>query len=40
MSMFGIEIYLYLARECDEEMDPLDRIVFRHPGHISDQQVG
>ena len=35
----GLDIYLYLAKEGEDEMDPLDRVLFRHPSHISDQQV-
>ena len=34
-----IDIYLYLTGEGEEDKDPLDRVQFRYPEHISDQQV-
>ena len=37
-----LEIYLYFIGDGDshdDDMDPLDRVQFRHPQHLSDEEV-
>ena len=37
-----LEIYLYFLGDGDshdDDMDPLDRVQFRHPQHVSDEEV-
>ena len=37
-----LEIYLYFIGDedsHDDDMDPLDRVQFRHPQHVSDEEV-